>query len=157
MNDDPFAPLRGIRGARDAVDAINTKPRWISVVPVPTDAPAPPAVHPTLGAPSAIWTYRDTTGTVLAYMHRFEPKTFRPLTLWRNADDKLRWRWESLPCKTSLYGLWRLAERPSAPVLVCEGEGSADAGADLLPELVVEQHSLGISFRTQEPKRMAAL
>jgi hypothetical protein len=157
MNDDPFAPLRGIRGARDAVDAINTKPRWISVVPVPTDAPAPPAVHPTLGAPSAIWTYRDTAGIPLAYMYRFEPKTFRPLTLWRGADGKLRWRWESLPCKRSLYGLWRLAERPSAPVLVCEGEGSADAGADLLPELVVEQHSLGISFRTQEPKRMAAL
>jgi hypothetical protein len=35
-----------------------------------------------------------------------------------------------------LYGLRRLAERPFAPVVVCEGEKSADAATRLLPDFV---------------------
>ena len=84
------------------------------MAPVPTDAPPPPATHPTLGEPSRKWTYTDATGAVLGYVLRFEPhKNFRPLTLWRNAaNGKPEWRWESWPPKRPLYGLQRLAERP---------------------------------------------
>ena len=35
-----------------------------------------------------------------------------------------------------LYGLDRLAARPEAAALICEGEKAADAAAALLPELV---------------------
>ncbi len=122
MNDDPFAPVRGASARRTA----NTKPKWISVVPVPGDAPPVPASHSTLGKPSAIWTYRGSTGAVLGHALRFdgaaEGKQFRPLTLWRPAaGGKPEWRWESWPPKRPLYGLERLAERPSAPVVVCGG------------------------------------
>jgi len=133
MNDDPFAPVSGAGARRTA----NVKPKWISVAPVPADAARPPATHPTLGEPSRRWSYTDATGAVLGYMLRFEPKTFRPLTLWRNAaTDKLEWRWESWPPKRPLYGLQRLAERPSAPVVIIEGEKAADAAARLLPGFV---------------------
>jgi len=118
MNGDPFAPVSGAGARRIA----NAKPKWVSVVPVPADAPSPPAAHPTVGEPSGRWTYTDAAGAVLGYVLRFEPKTFRPLTLWRNAaSDKLEWRWESWPPKRPLYGLQRLAEKPGAAVVICEG------------------------------------
>ena len=107
------------------------------MAPVPADAPPLPAAHPTLGKPSARWTYTDAAAAVLGYVLRFEPKTFRPLTLWRNpANAGLEWRWESWPPKRPLYGLQRLAERPSASVVICEGEKAADAAMRLLPGFV---------------------
>ena len=136
MNDDPFAPVRGAGARRTA----NVKPKWISVLPVPVDAPAPPAEHFKLGKPSGTWTYPDATGAVLGYVLRFdhaEGKQFRPLTLWRAAvAGNLEWRWESWPSPRPLYGLQRLAERPSAPVVICEGEKAADAATRLLPGFV---------------------
>jgi putative DNA primase/helicase len=136
VSDDPFAPVRGV-GARRIVAA---KPKWISVVPVPVDAPAPPCEHFKLGKPSKTWCYRDATGAVLGYVLRFETepkKTFRPLTLWRSvAGGKLEWRWESWRPRRPLYGLQQLAERLSSPVVVCEGEKAADAVTCLLPSFV---------------------
>jgi putative DNA primase/helicase len=137
MSDDPFAPVdgAGVRGGA------NAKPKWISVLPVPPDAPPPPGEHPTLGKPSAKWRYRNANGAVLGYTLRFDAtdnsKQFRPLTFWRSAaGDKAEWRWESWPPNRPLYGLERLAERPSRPVVVCEGEKAADAATRLLPSFV---------------------
>jgi putative DNA primase/helicase len=79
------------------------------VVPVPADAPPPPTAHPTLGKPSATWTYPDSAGRVLGYVLRFDlpaGKEFRTLTLWRPAvGAKPKWRWKSWPPKRPLYGL----------------------------------------------------
>lgn len=137
MSDDPFAPVDGaaVRGGA------NAKPKWISVWPVPPDAPPPPGEHPTLGKPSAKWRYRSASGAVLGYALRFDApdnsKQFRPLTFWRSAGGgKAEWRWESWPPKRPLYGLESLAERPSRPVVVCEGEKAADAATRLLPSFV---------------------
>ena len=134
MNDNRFARVSGGGPRRTA------KARRIPVSPVPADAPSPPSAHPQLGKPSATWIYANATGAVLGYALRFdrpEGKQFRPLTLWQSADGlKPEWRWESWPPKRPLYGLPRLAERPGAPVLVCEGEKSADAATGLLPGFV---------------------
>jgi putative DNA primase/helicase len=77
----------------------------------------------------------------MGYVLRFdsgEGKQFRPLTLWRPAaGGRLEWRWESWPPKRPLYGLQRLAERPSAPMVICEGEKAADAATGLLSGFVV--------------------
>lgn len=134
---DPFAPIGGDAGARPA-----TRKAWTIVVPVPAGAPAPPAEHFKLVKPTARWTYTDAAGAVLGYVLRFDAgkgeKQFRPLTLWRPAaGGAVEWRWESWPAPRPLYGLRRLAERPSAPMLVCEGEKAADAATRLLPGFVV--------------------
>jgi hypothetical protein len=111
------------------------------VMPVPSDAPAPPTTHPTLGQPTQTWAYEDAAGGVIGYVLRFDisdDKEFRPLTLWRDAGNgKLEWRWENWPIKRPLYGLRELAERPFAAVVVGEGEKSADAAGGLLPDFVV--------------------
>jgi hypothetical protein len=111
------------------------------VMPVPADAPAPPATHPTLGEPTQIWTYENAAGGVIGYVLRFDNadgKEFRPLTLWRHAaDGRPEWRWQGWPNKRPLYGLRELAVRPFVPVVVCEGEKSADAAECQLPGFVV--------------------
>jgi putative DNA primase/helicase len=129
---DPFAPIGG-GGERTA------KSSWTIVVPVPADSPAP-TEHFKLGKPTTTWTYTDAAGQVLGYVLRFDGadgKSFRPLTLWRpSAGGKAEWRWESWPAKRPLYGLQRLAKRPSAAVVICEGEKATDAATRLLPNLV---------------------
>jgi hypothetical protein len=155
---DPFAPLppigKGLPGVGNGgAEATAPKPEWIPVVPVPADAPPPPAEHYKLGKPSATWTYRDASGDALGYALRFDTaagkngpgaKEFRPLTLWRPAaGGKPEWRWESWPINRPLYGLEKLAKRPEAPVAVCEGEKSADAATRLLPSFVAVTSSNG--------------
>jgi len=111
------------------------------VMPVPADAPAPPATHTKLGRPTKSWPYKDAAGGVIGYVLRFDGadgKEFRPLTLWRDSvSGTLEWRWESWPPKRPLYGLEELADRPVAPVVVCEGEKATDAARRLLPGFVV--------------------
>jgi putative DNA primase/helicase len=71
---------------------------------------------------------------------RFDPpsgKEFRPCALWRSeTNGRLEWRWASWPAPRPLYGLDRLAARPSAPVLICEGEKASDAAGRLVPDYV---------------------
>jgi hypothetical protein len=47
-----------------------------------------------------------------------------------------RWRWKAFQDRRPLYGLNRLAQRPDAPVVVVEGEKTADAAQEHFPEHV---------------------
>ncbi|MBM3557418.1 MAG: DUF3631 domain-containing protein, partial [Alphaproteobacteria bacterium] len=113
------------------------------VRPVPGDAPAAPTVHHQLGAPSQTHVYReygdgldpDEIGRVLRFDSANGRKEFRPLTLWK-VGERLEWRWESWPSPRPLYGLDLLADRRDVPVLVVEGEKTADAAAKLFPDFV---------------------
>lgn len=118
------------------------KTEWRPILPVPNDAPPPPAAHIKRGKPSHVWTYRDAEGGVLGYVCRFETSTggkeVLPLT-WCVHDETgaHEWRWISFPEPRPLYGLDRLAAKPGVPVLVVEGEKCADAAQAELPGLVV--------------------
>lgn len=141
MSEDPFAPLGGERPAHTARNDV--EPEWLVIVPVPENVPPPHARHPNprLGKPSQTWPYRDASGRLLGFVYRFDPKgkkkEHRPLVLFRPAaGGSPEWRWESWPSPRPLYGLEKLAARPGAPVIVCEGEKAADAAQRLLPEYV---------------------
>jgi len=136
MTGDPFAPI-----GRATPTTATRKSEWAPVLPVPDDAPPPPAEHFKLGKPTATWRYTDAAGAVLGYVLRFDTtdgeKVFRPLIYARPAaGGKAAWRWESWPPKRPLYGLQGLARRPIAAVVVCEGEKAADAAAMLLASYV---------------------
>jgi putative DNA primase/helicase len=139
---DPFAPFSGGRSSRTPRQKPATT-AWVPVVPLPANVPPPPTEHFKLGRPTSTWTYTDRAGAVLGYMLRFDlaggEKVFRPLVFMRPAAGKSKpeWRWESWPAPRPLYGLKELAERPVAPVLVVEGEKSANAARSLLPACVV--------------------
>lgn len=130
MPDDPFKPI-----GKSARPNKATKSEWTSVAPVPSDAPAVPSAHPTLGKPSKIWPYRTAEGKLLGVVLRFDAKddkSYRPCTLFRHDDGHLEWRWESWPEPRPLYALDCLALHPDKMVVVCEGEKAADAAAELL-------------------------
>ena len=158
MNDkpgDPFANVsKSIAAGGDvpAGDVPETKrkaaakPKGEWVCPVPADAPDARASHNHHGKPSASWRYCDTDGGLIHWVHRFDKpdgsKEILPQTLWREAG-RLGWRWGAPPVPRPLYGLDRLALAPAAPVLIVEGEKTADAAAGLFPGFAVTSWSGG--------------
>ncbi len=127
--------------------ARQAKAEWEPVLPVPEAAMAKvPHKHYRHGKPSKVWIYRDPAGAVLMVLYRFDlgpddqgklRKEFTPLTWCKHASgDRYEWRWQGLPEPRPLLRLDELAKRPAAPVVLCEGEKSADAAAELLPHYV---------------------
>ncbi len=121
-------------------------PEWVPVLPVPDEVMRKvPHKHRQHGKPSKVWIYRDAEGRPLMVLYRFDlgpdengtpRKVFAPLTWCKHDDGSLSWRWQGLPEPRPLLRLDELASRPAAPVVVCEGEKSADAAAELLPDHV---------------------
>lgn len=147
MADDPFALLPSARRPDRPSATTAAKGEWTVLVPIPKNAPPPPAEHFKRGKPSRTWPYHDAQGRLIGYVCRFDladgGKEFGPLTYCRNDKGRLEWRWQSWPEPRPLYGLDRLAKRPKAPVILCEGEKAADAAAELLPDHVAVTSSHG--------------
>lgn len=138
----PSAPADSAGGAEARDGGEKKRTDWVPILPVPDDAPAPPAAHIKRGKPVRTWTYRDAEGRVLGYVCRFEAsdggKEVLPLTWCRNKETGAHdWRWISFPEPRPLYGLDRLAAKPDATVLLVEGEKCADAGQEEIADLVV--------------------
>ncbi len=58
MSDDPFAPISSAPSG--PTGAASNKVNWVTVIPVPREAPAALTVHRKLGKPSARWCYTDS-------------------------------------------------------------------------------------------------
>lgn len=120
-----------------APEAAASAPEAVCLMPVPEDAPPPPAAHSRHGKPAARWAYTDAGGRVCFYHCRFEPsgerKQFAPLTLWRFPDGRLAWQFKAPPAPRPLLGLPELAAHGERPAVIVEGEKARDAAALLLP------------------------
>jgi putative DNA primase/helicase len=100
--------------------------------------------HPHLGNPTAVWPYRDAAGEIEGYMCRFDhvgaggerDKQYRPLRhgTWLGRTG---WHWKGWRDHRPLYRLPQLLARPDAPILVCEGEKTAERAAQIFPEYAV--------------------
>lgn len=145
--DDKYAPLSADELSATLIDAPPAHDDGEIVAPVPPDAPPAPAVHSRFGNPAAVWKYLDAQGSLLFEVHRYDPpgkrKQFLPLSLWREPSGALRWKWKGYPAPRPLYNLDKLAAAASAPVVICEGEKSADAAATVFPKSVCVTSSGG--------------
>jgi uncharacterized protein (DUF927 family) len=129
---DPFAPLpRGLAVAstRPAAD----KDDWQAILPAPRPL-LEVLRHRRHGVPSRVWRYRDAAGALLFAVARFDVDGWKEVLPYSCGADG--WRWKAVPAPRPLYGLDRLAARPDAPVLLVEGEKTADAAASLFPTYV---------------------
>jgi putative DNA primase/helicase len=122
------------RGTRDDV--------WDPIIPVPDTVPDPDMHHQVLGKPAQLWPYRDENGGRICFIVRYNKanggKEFRPKTWCRNRETgREEWRWKNVPDPRPLYGLELLDQRPSAPVIVVEGEKCTDAARQIFPSHVV--------------------
>jgi uncharacterized protein (DUF927 family) len=133
-------------------DEFESQDDGVLISPIPADSPELPETHPRYGSPTGRWAYPDSAGAVLHWTFRFDPpgmpKQFAALTLWCKGDHTF-WRWKHVPAPRPLYRLDKLAERPEAPVIVCEGEKSAEAATVLCPGHVVTCSSNGSNSAKQ--------
>ena len=88
--------------------------------------------HSIWGQPSKLWAYWHANGELAGYEARWDRpgggKVIRPLVI-----EDGRWRQKGIPKPRPLYNLPALWERPEAPVIVAEGEKTADAAGQLFP------------------------
>lgn len=127
-------------GSADYLSLEEPKP-YTPTAPVPREAELSTekdwnrwlGVH-NLPALEAHYEYRDEAGHLLLYIIRYNKrgKQIRPVTY-----DGTDWVLRAYPPPRPLYGLDHLASRSDAPVLVVEGEKTANAARELLPEYVV--------------------
>jgi hypothetical protein len=134
------APNTGAPSGGDPPRKSNNERDGELVSPIPDDAPGRPKNHSKLGRPTVGWEYRDAAGELLLAVYRFDRrgqrKMFLPLSLWRDADGTLAWRWKGVPAPRPLYGLNWLSTNPGLPVIVCEGEKSAHAAWRIFSDFI---------------------
>jgi putative DNA primase/helicase len=112
------------------------------VTPIPDCAPNY-ALHLfiELGPPTSHFIFRNVDGEALMFKCRWDhsdgTKEFRPLTLWKNEQGELEWQFQAMPPQRPLYNLDQLAARTDAPVLIVEGEKTADAASTVFSSYVV--------------------
>ena len=95
--------------------------------------------HREFGLPSHVHYYRDAHGMPTSASCRYQAggkKTFIPYTLQRPERGPLVWEPGMHKSLRPLYNRDQLAARPRDIAVVCEGEKTAEAAAQLLPDAV---------------------
>lgn len=143
--DEAFAPLDG-----DHTQAHVVEDEWRPILPVPADAPQLTNGFINRFCPSGYmfaqgWRYADAEGKLLLCVVRYNrpangkpaDKQIKPFVFCDGPNNRHEWRCRNIGDRRPLYALDKLASRPSARVLVVEGEKTADAAALRFPEYVV--------------------
>ena len=116
---------------------------WVVLPYAPDNAPKITTMqHPRLGTATFVWQYRDADNRVVGYAGRFDlpngKKEMSFLTWCRDPKtNKEQWAWKSYLKPRPLYLGQDLVARSREPVLVVEGEKTADAAKTLFPDWVV--------------------
>jgi putative DNA primase/helicase len=109
----------------------------------PSPVPPPEAllVDRAYGKPSLISRYVTDQGQIAFIVLRYDlpdgSKQIRPLSPCVNENGEFRWFRKHAPTPHPLFNLLDLFNRPTAPVLVVEGEKKAEAARALAPDHVV--------------------
>ena len=149
---DPFRPLSDDERAATAQEpGRDGEPDAAKPTLPPADAePAEAAAARLFCRPAdAMWRYPNAEGETVFFVCRWDEadgdKEIRPLS-WFEGDG---WRFAHWPASRPLYNLDKLAARPDAPVIICEGEKAADAAARIFPEYVATTSSGGAKATAQ--------
>ena len=149
---DPFRPLSDDERAATAQEpGRDGEPDAAKPTLPPADAePAEAAAARLFCRPAdAMWRYPNAEGETVFFVCRWDEadgdKEIRPLS-WFEGDG---WRFAHWPAPRPLYNLDKLAARPDAPVIICEGEKAADAAARIFPEYVATTSSGGAKATAQ--------
>lgn len=94
------------------------------------------------------YAYKDAEDNILGYVVRLEDKQgnkITPTLTWcqNRTTKELQWRWQGFGNDRPLYGLEQLRVKPHAPVLVVEGEKTADAARQIFKDHAVVTWSGG--------------
>ena len=154
---EPFRAAAMPAGQPQALDAGATEV-WVPLTPAPDDVPpilgrrgwTSGVWNPKRGRiihyrPKDVYTYRDATGGMLGHVLRLEfvdksgrAQKITPQVTWCVGEDGVQhWCLRPFQRPRPLFGLDLMARRPSAPVLLPEGEKCAAASAALADYVAV--------------------
>ncbi len=117
---------------------------FVAMYPIPSTAPMRPHRHKQYGIPIKLWSYTDNQGRPVAHTARFETpqgKVVLPLTYGKQGGIP-KWAWKALPEPRPLYNLHELSQG-TKPILIVEGEKTAEAAKVLFPSYIVTTWSGG--------------
>lgn len=105
---------------------------WKPMRPVPKDVKRPGDVkHTKHGIPVASWEYHELDGTIIGLIYRFEDdkgdKTLIPMSYCYSDKGRKAWIWKAFDKPRPFYNLPLFAKLKDKPVLIVEGEKTADA------------------------------
>jgi uncharacterized protein (DUF927 family) len=95
--------------------------------------------------PESIWRYATAEGETAFDICRYNTKGGLKDFLPRCWFSGHGWQSKHWPAPRPLYNLDRVAARPHAPIIVCEGEKAADAAACIFPKFIATTSSGGSS------------
>jgi len=140
--EDVFAPFSPAEIADATTSSVQHEQNDVVITPVPDGAEdlADAATRLFRCAPDAVWPYKNLQGRLLSGVARWNQpngdKVFLPLTYRRSAGSQEGWAFGHHPSPRPLYNLDQLAARPDAPIILCEGEKTANAAAQIFPDYV---------------------
>jgi hypothetical protein len=115
---------------------------WKPMRPVPSGVALPTGVeHFKHGKPKRTWQYQEMDGQLIGLIHRFEKtnseggidKTLIPMCFCLSDQGGKAWTWKSFDKPRPLYQL-PLFKNKDLPVIVFEGEKTADAGQKIFKD-----------------------
>lgn len=116
------------------------------IIPVPANAPTCNFEMPPFGGkPAKLYPYHQADGQLIGYVERWEiihpetgerEKKILPVCYCDLGNGKKAWRSAGMPTPRPLYCLPEVLARPDAPIIVCEGEKTAEAAKALFPDYV---------------------
>lgn len=147
----PKAPK--LPAAPSPADDSDESDEWQPIIPAPADAPVlfdglrqthpvynPKRAKESTYQPTHIFPYLSPSAELLGYVIRYEidgKKITPQITYCQNTTTgELRWCVRHFNAPRPLYGLDDLEARPTAPVILVEGEKARDAGRAVFPKAV---------------------
>ena len=127
---------------------------WVSLKP-PANAPAPSDRQVEDYVETARYAYKNAKGELLHYVLRLEDKEGNKITpplsygYDREENTKPHWKMKGFDHgeeKRTLYNLDCLEKNPLAPVIVVEGEKTADAAPDKLKEELKNKETIAVTW-----------
>ncbi|WP_422372625.1 AAA family ATPase [Hoeflea sp.] len=86
--------------------------------------------------PAQVYEYRNAQDLLTGYVLRFADKSFHQVTPWQDVEGNVVWQVKDFAGPRPLYGLEELGDG-DRPVLIVEGEKTADTARDLFPSHAV--------------------
>lgn len=121
--------------------AQKAKPQPERITFAPPQGTTPPSMKlKGLGEPSKVWEYKNSENWIIGYVARYEVEGGKEIRCWTwgaKGDAEPGWSCGHWSKPRPMYGLDKLAARPSSPVMLVEGEKAADAAQELLGQYVV--------------------
>ena len=136
----PAAGGRGVAPS-NTTNSGGQNPTDTLVSPIRAGMAVPPFISG-FGKPDVVYPYKDSAGQDLFYVLRRNAqqggsKAIRPLTLWQTPSGQTQWKLEGVRAPRPVYHLDQMAQQPTAPILIVEGEKAAEAAGSLFPQGVV--------------------